>query len=365
MYHLNTELREQFQLPAGQNLVSRWIYTEAQTGKGRLDTHFSFLNTQFLSFGTDMTTETDIFKALCFQGGLVGTTAILLDAQNLGTGKVLQNSKEFKAKTGVRATHEIQWNRDAGTFGATVITLSGGLTKPEHIKVAKLATLPKRNLEIPVKESFTSEKPALFIHDKVDEGEEAATADSSNTGTMSSKASVFAVALDQAGIESGGSAVEASPSEFETAARTHASLEAGWACYPKQVRNADLSVETLELLKKLYDLGNQDKSKRISADRAHVIVVEEVAARDWYEQLICTVPRIKVFFGMSKAKMKKLIEERRGAAVASRGSETEGGEESVALAQAEDEELEAVVLDEGVEEFGLSPETTPHALAGL
>jgi hypothetical protein len=35
-------------------------------------------------------------------------------------------------------------------------------------------------------------------------------------------------------------------------------------------------------------------SKRISADRAHAIVVEDIAAEDWNEQLLVTVDTRKI-----------------------------------------------------------------------
>ena len=35
------------------HVTSRWIFTEAQTGKGKLDTYFSFLNTKLKSFVED------------------------------------------------------------------------------------------------------------------------------------------------------------------------------------------------------------------------------------------------------------------------------------------------------------------------
>ena len=34
-------------------VISRWIITEAQTGKSKLDVHFSFLNIKFKSFIED------------------------------------------------------------------------------------------------------------------------------------------------------------------------------------------------------------------------------------------------------------------------------------------------------------------------
>jgi hypothetical protein len=39
-------------------------------------------------------------------------------------------------------------------------------------------------------------------------------------------------------------------------------------------------LDTLKSIKKLSDMGNEVKSKKISADRAHAIVMEDIAAED-------------------------------------------------------------------------------------
>ena len=51
--------------------VGRWIFTKAQTGKGQLDTHYSFVNTKFRAYiedGNDITIKEDIFKSFWEQG---------------------------------------------------------------------------------------------------------------------------------------------------------------------------------------------------------------------------------------------------------------------------------------------------------
>ena len=39
IYHLNAESKQK-----GFPIITNWIFTETQTGRGRLDTHFSYLN---------------------------------------------------------------------------------------------------------------------------------------------------------------------------------------------------------------------------------------------------------------------------------------------------------------------------------
>ena len=47
--------------------VVKWIFTEAQTGRGRLDTHFSYINIMlrpYVEDGFNIDIEEDIYKAL-------------------------------------------------------------------------------------------------------------------------------------------------------------------------------------------------------------------------------------------------------------------------------------------------------------
>jgi hypothetical protein len=72
-------------------------------------------------------------------------------------------------------------------------------------------------------------------------------------------------------------------------------LTGGWACY-----KTSNSLPPIKTLKKCYDMGNTVKSKRISGDRAHAIVMEDTPAEEWHEQLLVTVARVKPIFGNSK-----------------------------------------------------------------
>jgi hypothetical protein len=354
IHHLNKEL-------ALLGLtVAVWIYTEAGTGKGRLDTHFSFVNIVFRSYiegGDDIRTERQIYEALCHSGGLMGSTAILVDGSQLGV-EFVENSdntqtpksvcgallKAFKAKdTGVRETHEFQWKK--GETGAYVYTLSG-LTKAEHIKHDRLEAAIKRNLSMPILLSHTSSRPPLCI--PIGGGIAAATAANANATASdqampeNGKARALNSALEQAGVEHGTPQPE-SPNEFSSTTENCATLTNGWARYKNTKKLPPMKLETLKTLKRLYDLGNTVKSKRLSGDRAHAMVMLEVA-EDWHEQLIVTIARVKAFFGYGKKRQDKLIRE------------AEGIEEADADTQETLEEIEAVELDEardlneGVEE---------------
>ena len=61
-------------------------------------------------------------------------------------------------------------------------------------------------------------------------------------------------------------------------------------------------------LSDLYQLGHVDKKRKISADRALRILIEELIYDDWEQQVVISVPRIKAFFSLSPAKQKMLQE---------------------------------------------------------
>ena len=90
IYQLNQEL-------VGIKFV-KWIYTEAQTGRGRLDNHFSYINIMLKSYieeGHNIDLEEDIVNALSYRGGIEGTNVGLVNASDL-TGPTLH--KRFHCK---------------------------------------------------------------------------------------------------------------------------------------------------------------------------------------------------------------------------------------------------------------------------
>ena len=92
------------------------MFTEAQTEKTRLDTDYSFLNKMFQEYVEDdnyILIKDVIVKAVSFNGGIYGTTAVLVDAANI-FGKIPLNKNKFKIITGARedmnyAGGKIRW----------------------------------------------------------------------------------------------------------------------------------------------------------------------------------------------------------------------------------------------------------------
>ena len=60
----------------------------------------------------DILIEDYILKAISFNGGISGTTAVLVDAGNL-IGKIALKKYRFKIITGAWETHGLCWQKDS------------------------------------------------------------------------------------------------------------------------------------------------------------------------------------------------------------------------------------------------------------
>ena len=90
-------------------VLRRYIFTKAQTGNKQLDTHYSFLNKTiqaYVKYENDILIEYDILKTISFNGGIYGTTYIIVDAENLFVNISL-NKNSLKIRTGAWETHEL------------------------------------------------------------------------------------------------------------------------------------------------------------------------------------------------------------------------------------------------------------------
>ena len=283
----------------GRVKVRTWIYTEACTGKNRLDTHYNFVSLIIKSYvydGNDVATEEDIFTALSFGGGIAGSTAVLLDGGSL-KGPVLQNGKEFKAtKTLVRETHEMIFSLPTPKVHTIL-----DITPPEIITERKLSNYKANQLVAEISKIHKSSALPLFVpsmhivNNQIEENI-----------SMTNRATAIENALSLADIVYGNTITI----ENDTVTYIQRNdFTPGWACYPKnKKKNASLlSVASMRYLHNLFLRGNAQRCYRISADRAQVLLFEEVIKTDWYQQSIATEVKIKAYFGMSAANQRILM----------------------------------------------------------
>ena len=281
IYHLNAKSRT-----TGAPIISKWIYTEAQTGRGRLDTHFLYMNLVLKAFvedGNDVILEDHIVEALSFRGGIAGTRALLYNCSNLPSTTL---DKKFKSKkVSSRATHEIEWNEDK-----VHIYKSSGITAPEVVLKAKLDKHQPCHLDATVEKEFRSSKPPLIVPE-ID-------------AISTQKGSAFDAALLQTGI------VRDQPASFNAGPSTTSTpdgVRLKWAGYPGN-NPSKLSVQCLSKLKELYDIGKVNKKRKVGAERAHQILLDTVVVDRWDQKLALTVPKIKAFFQLTPRKMEDAIE---------------------------------------------------------
>lgn len=287
VYHLNGEAASY----GGWPRISRWLFTEAQTGKGRLDTHFSFVNTVIKSWVEEdnkLDLEEDIYKALSYNQGLAGTTVVLLSGHLFPKACI---SKKFKTRRiGCRSTHEIRWHSNERENGVHVIE-SSGITQPEIVTRRKLMMHTKTTSNVFILKSFTSPKPALFLKTVTEEPDATSTA----SVKTPNKAARIEEALTQLDVQSA-----VSPAAEISKTNVPQCVCPGWAKY-STASTGKLNERCILKLCELYLIGHDDKKKRVSAERAHSILVEEVLKNSWHEILDCTVAKIKQFFSSSVA----------------------------------------------------------------
>lgn len=75
------------------------MYTEAETGKTKLDFHFSYLNLQFKAFvedGNTMALEPNVYDALVFNGGILNTTSVLVNMRSFDSSQLPIAMKSFQ-----------------------------------------------------------------------------------------------------------------------------------------------------------------------------------------------------------------------------------------------------------------------------
>lgn len=105
IYHLNAQ-----SIIYGSPVILTWIFIEAQTRRGWLDTHFSYFKLILKAFvvdRNDILLEDDIVHDLSFRAGIARTTTVLLDSAQLPRPAT---SKKFKlTRIGFCATLEARW----------------------------------------------------------------------------------------------------------------------------------------------------------------------------------------------------------------------------------------------------------------
>lgn len=376
IFHLNKELREKYaHHQNGPIEIMRWFNSEAQTSKGVLDTHFAYVNVTFRGYvnsGNDITTHTNIWKALKHNDGIAGTCAILLDTRELAKEKrtLLQGGKQFKINTYVRRVHDIHYFNDR-----VELYRYTGITTLEITSAETLNKYPKCDLPVTIKEKdpadgegvyfYRSPKEARFMPDQDDT---ATNNNTSNSNTVAagnaSKAKKLALALEGAGIKFGKDAdhsnkqginvVSSGGENAEKAEALSKLLPPGWAEKTNGRDKTIMHADTLETLHELEMDGRKVKKLKMTFNRMLEIIRPKMD--DWREILFSSPQKIKAIAKWTEgyrlneiSKLKKANGEATSVELTEEEME-QAGEEVVEEAEADEVEDETVRAEPGHEE---------------
>ena len=147
------------------SVLSRWIFTEAQTGKTRLGTHYSFINKTnklYVVDDNDILIEDDIVKAIILNGGISGITAFLVGAENF-FGKISLKKILFKIRTGARETHKVCCLKYL-----VEVTKPSNVSVPEIIPLTKLQRYANNDLFVNAVSRSKSFDPSIWMKEGAD-----------------------------------------------------------------------------------------------------------------------------------------------------------------------------------------------------
>ena len=143
---------------------------------------------------------------MSYNGGIKGTTAVLLDALRL-TGPIV--TPKFKStKVTTRSTHDIMWSTSTNNVS---IYASSDISKPEVFTSEHLEKYVKNNLNIIAISEFKSLETALFVKDKITDAPP-----SQSTTLAGGQAKVFQVALTNSGVSINDNEVTENSNAFDT-----------------------------------------------------------------------------------------------------------------------------------------------------
>ena len=283
--------------------IVRWDYTEPQCGKSMLDTHFSYINLQLrhaLLDGVGYTNPGELFKALTHDGGIRGTTVLLvkkLDAivSHHESWTSHTSDKVFK-KLGVRSCASI-------VFKQSEVTLhhASGLEPKATVSTKKWPQEydpSSQPLGEVVRRMISADSRPLRARPKKKQAED------SQQNSVKTLPVVIKEAVDQhmLAYELPGHATTQTVSPLATTA-DNPQLKKHWAVKTHRTwLKIDDTVK--EKLEGFYMQGVNDPKNKVSAEVAARMLKEDDLLLLWDQRFICSATRIKQFYSTVVSKMK-------------------------------------------------------------
>lgn len=293
IFHMNIFFAEN-SLPT----IKQWIFGEAQTGKNRLDTHFSYiqakLNAYICESGFEITLPEHIVEAITYGDGLAGTTAILCPLS-----PILNALPTIKTVYGVRSIHDIKYDENK-----VEIRLFSGVGKPEVFSRAELYDpnylLPEMNPVFLAKQSMKVSSLNITLKSHEEDQIKVKKIMVTDLGLKIEEL------IDQSDIKK--STVTKNASRLnQSSDLTKPILTAYWAEI-KMRKDERMCIQVYRHLHHLYLQGEENKAFRIGADAAFKDLSIQILVNDFKEKLLVTPAKIKAFFSRSKANQIKCFE---------------------------------------------------------
>ena len=313
--------------------IIRWLTWEAQQGKSQLDTHFAYINKHLtkacLHGGIDYLDPKKTFEAFAYKGGPSATTTLLMQqlpaAQEVH--QVCEKTFTAKDKEGLNSVHDIRFERklerteivhayfanletgakrfypDQSWPSNEVVNQPIGEVLDRHSHAGAPLFFPfKQNLVLEDGgEDLMERDPdqcllptciywALKKHTAdiafADEGENTT---SGNSTRLDEKVKELTRRMQIA---------VSNAIECDDGSAFPPKLDTFWA-KKKNKMYLSLSAELVQHLQQMYDQGKgtDNRAIRMSAERAACILRDGILAFRWDQQLICSVGKVKSFFG--------------------------------------------------------------------
>jgi hypothetical protein len=312
-------------------VIVLWATWEAQTGKSELDTHFMFINKQLtkacLEGGIDYLDPLSVFAALVYSGGLPANTVITLQEKEYAAPAYKQFDEAIPERSGINSVHDMTFGQDTAThrFFSNLETelkeypsdgnwpkLKGAVGEISNHHVSKKEPLFFAHKELLVKtgndELVTMDTrylPGRTIvclmkqHAGVELEREEADAETP-TGAPGADSDIIVkltAHLDNLWADQPDLFVEYDAEKFPV------QLLPFWAKQQNR-RYLVLSPEVGADLTRMYRAGqgSTNKALRYNAERAVAELTAGLLKYRWDQRKICSVSKVKSFFGSSHRK---------------------------------------------------------------
>lgn len=330
--------------------IVKWLTWEAQRGKTQLDTHFAYLNKHLtaacLEGGIDYLDPAKVFAALTYRGGARATTTILLD--ELASSQTLFDSfkKEMNdKKKGISSVHDITFNHDQSATHRNFSSLDTG---EKIIMLDEVSAYsPENPLGHEVKRHMNKGEPIFFPFKQSAASGDSGTEDTDNeldpkllstriykslirysSGMEVTNQELAVVAAERDAERQARQKKEVDQAvsdirfiltesrdlidSLDDAVQHPCKLKHGWA-QTKRRSHFTISPEVVERLHAMFKEGQgvSSKATRYTAERAVMELHNGMLLAKWDQRLVCSVPKIKQFFGTKHQLDQKSADEKR------------------------------------------------------